>query len=186
LQGFQMFTDDVQYGGQAPSHSRKAGGEGSFFGDHGPTMQTPQHQRAYKTYEGQLSIIEERGILVTDRQDAITHLKRLGYYRLSGYWYPFRQRSEGHREGIDKPSDHVVEGVAFADIVAICDFDGRLRNVLMDAISAVEVAVRVAVAYQMGRYGPLGYLDKNNFGPGRDNPSYMDPSISDFDQFCQK
>jgi len=144
------------------------------------------YQKPYKTFAEQITLIEDRGIAITDRNEAISHLNRLGYYRLSAYWYPFRRRAPDHREGIDKPDSSVVEGVVFTDIVAICDFDSSLRNALLEAISAVEVAVRVDVAYEMGKYGPLGYLDKENLGSGCNNPSALDPSVTEFDQFRQK
>lgn len=133
-----------------------------------------------------MALLGERGIVIGESSEAIGHLQRLGYYRLSAYWYPFRQRTADHREGVDIPDNSVVDGVVFSDIVAICDFDSRVRNTLLEAIEAVEVSVRVAVAYELGRYGALGYLDKRNLGPGCDNPSFVDPSITDFDLFCQK
>jgi len=141
---------------QDPSHSRKTGGEGSFLGRAGPAMNRSQYQKPYKTFEEQLTLLEERGIAIDDRSEAIIHLQRLGYYRLSAYWYPFRKRSESHREGVDNPDSSVVDGVVFQDIVAICEFDGKLRNTLLQAIESVEVAIRVAVAYELGKYGPLG------------------------------
>lgn len=149
-------------------------------------MNHSHYQKPYKTFAEQIALIEDRGIAIADRNEAISHLNRLGYYRLSAYWYPFRRRAIDHREGVDKPDSSVVDGVVFMDIVAICDFDSRLRNVLLEAISAVEVAVRVDVAYEMGKYGPLGYLVKQNLGSGCDRPSIINPSVTEFEQFCQK
>jgi len=34
-----------------------------------------------------------RGMAVTDRAKALEYLQRIGYHRLNGYWYPFRERS---------------------------------------------------------------------------------------------
>jgi abortive infection bacteriophage resistance protein len=41
----------------------------------------------------QLKQLKDRGLTVTDDQRALAHLQRIGYYRLSGYWFAFRQRS---------------------------------------------------------------------------------------------
>ncbi|MCK4840727.1 MAG: Abi family protein, partial [Methylococcales bacterium] len=38
--------------------------------------------------------LKDRGLIVTDVAKALHYLERIGYYRLSGYWYPFRERSE--------------------------------------------------------------------------------------------
>ena len=47
--------------------------------------------KKWKSFEDQLDILESRGLVITNRQAALKYLERLGYYRLSGYWYPFRQ-----------------------------------------------------------------------------------------------
>ena len=37
--------------------------------------------------------LQRRGMTITDQAIALDYLERIGYYRLSGYWYPFRERS---------------------------------------------------------------------------------------------
>jgi abortive infection bacteriophage resistance protein len=144
------------------------------------------YPKPYLNYDEQVSLIAKRGVPVENTQEAIVRLKRLGYYRLSAYWYPFRKRGIHHREGFDTPDSQVVNGVVFSDIVAICDYDSVVRNVLLEAIEAVEVAVRAALAYEVGKFGALGYLDRQNLGPGCDHPSAIDPAMTDFEMFCYK
>ena len=43
----------------------------------------------------QLQLLVFRGMDVGDRARAERYLGQLGYYRLSGYWYPARQTSVG-------------------------------------------------------------------------------------------
>lgn len=45
--------------------------------------------KEWKSYSEQLSLLEQRGLVVTDHRKALKYLERLGYYRLSGYWFPF-------------------------------------------------------------------------------------------------
>lgn len=52
------------------------------------------YDKPWKNYEDQLSQLERRGLIITDRTKALHFLERIGYYRLSGYWFPFRERSE--------------------------------------------------------------------------------------------
>ncbi len=47
--------------------------------------------KQWKSYTQQLQLLESRGMIVTDNAKALNYLERVGYYRLSGYWYPFRQ-----------------------------------------------------------------------------------------------
>ena len=52
-----------------------------------------------------------------DRESAEATLRRVNYYRLSGYWYPFRKQAEGGRE------DDFYEGTRFSDVVSLYEFD---------------------------------------------------------------
>lgn len=56
-------------------------------------MSREEIAKPWKSYEEQLDLLISRGLVVTDRSRALDYLQRIGYYRLSGYWYPFRERS---------------------------------------------------------------------------------------------
>lgn len=45
----------------------------------------------WKSFNEQLALLKMRGMSVTDDEAALNYLERVGYYLLSGYWYPFRQ-----------------------------------------------------------------------------------------------
>jgi len=45
------------------------------------------------SYSDQLNQLIGRGMIVADRTRALSCLKRIGYYRLSGYWFAMRERS---------------------------------------------------------------------------------------------
>lgn len=51
------------------------------------------YSKPWLSYNDQLTLLESRGLLITDRAAALEYLERIGYYRLSGYWYAFRERS---------------------------------------------------------------------------------------------
>ncbi|EJI85482.1 Abi family protein [Alishewanella aestuarii B11] len=51
------------------------------------------YSKPWLSYNEQLALLESRGLLITDRAAALEYLERIGYYRLSGYWYAFRERS---------------------------------------------------------------------------------------------
>lgn len=54
--------------------------------------------KEFKSYDEQIDLLSERGMDVGDRDTARTTLQRVNYYRLSGYWYPFRKQSKTGRE----------------------------------------------------------------------------------------
>jgi len=122
------------------------------------------------SYEQQLRKLVDRGMLVTDRERALDHLERIGYYRLSGYWYAFRERaavgisseaSNGRRRAakVDRPvSDTFRSGTRFEDAVRLYVFDKVLRLLTLDAVERIEVALRVDVSHTLGRADPFAYL----------------------------
>lgn len=71
---------------------------------------------------GQISILQERGM----RMDAVVAamwLSNVGYYRLSGYWYVYKELdSHGDR------ADTFLPGTSFPDITALYEFDRKLRT----------------------------------------------------------
>jgi abortive infection bacteriophage resistance protein len=53
-------------------------------------MAVQPYQKPYLNVGDQLARLKARGMGVTDDAKACAYLERIGYYRLSGYWYPFR------------------------------------------------------------------------------------------------
>jgi len=50
-----------------------------------------QAAKQFKTYEEQVKLLVARGMNVGDQAAAAEQLEKVNYYRLSGYWYPFRK-----------------------------------------------------------------------------------------------
>ena len=49
------------------------------------------YNRPWKSFPEQLDLLKSRGMVVTDEAAALDYPQRVGYYRLSAYWYPFRK-----------------------------------------------------------------------------------------------
>ena len=94
-----------------------------------------------------------------DRESAEATLRRVNYYRLSGYWYPFRKQAEGGRE------DDFYEGTRFSDVVSLYEFDARLRAATFAALVPVELAIRALLGHELGRVDPCAHLDPALLGP---------------------
>jgi abortive infection bacteriophage resistance protein len=45
------------------------------------------YKKPYLTFQEQLALLKSRGLLVTNDEAALSCLERIGYYRLSAYWY---------------------------------------------------------------------------------------------------
>lgn len=135
-------------------------------------MSYPKH---WKSYADQLDQLISRGMVVTDRDRALDYLERIGYYRLSGYWFAFRERSgplclldEHGRKPKKVREDRIVfdvfrVGTTFQNAVDLYVFDKQLRMLVMDALERIEVAVRVDVSYTLGRLDRFAYLKPEFF-----------------------
>ncbi len=116
--------------------------------------------KTWTSFEDQLALLQQRGMIVEDNAKALHYLAKLGYYRLSGYFYPFRQfDGEGRR------ADQFAENTYFNDVLALYMFDKQLRMLAMDALERIEVAVKVEVAYLLGESNVLAHEDSTFFQP---------------------
>ncbi len=113
---------------------------------------------------------------VSDEAKARDYLDRIGYYRLSGYWFAFRERSglccpwPPRRGESDKrrkhdriPLDHFKPGTRFEDAVALYVFDKKLRLLAMDALERIEIALRVDMSHLLGERDPVAYIRPDCF-----------------------
>lgn len=116
---------------------------------------THQAIKPWKSIDEQLAILEKRRLLIEDRPEAIEFLKRYGYYRLSGYSYPMRD--------LNSENELFKQGASFKKIVALYNFDRELKFLTLRALEKIEINLRVAVSYTMGKVNPLFYKDLSYF-----------------------
>jgi len=106
------------------------------------------------SFEQQADLLLSRG-MAGDRAVIISRLSVTNYYRLSGYWHPFRQPPLGPGGPL---LDGFKDGTSFEEVWARYAFDRRLRLLVMDAIERIEVAVRTQLTYHHAHeHGPFAY-----------------------------
>lgn len=112
------------------------------------------------TFAQQAQRLVDRGLNVSDQAELAHCLRTVNYYRLSAYWYPFKE---------DTPTgERFVAGTTFETIWLRYIFDRELRLLVTDALERVEIAVlhtRLVEIFTL-KYGPFGYVDRGNFNPG--------------------
>lgn len=93
-------------------------------------------------------------MVIEDMQQATSALSHISYYRLRAYWLYYEENPGS--------GEHMLKrGTTLSSILALYEFDRRLRLTLMDALERFEVAARGAWAHQMAMvYGPHGYLNR--------------------------
>jgi abortive infection bacteriophage resistance protein len=120
----------------------------------------PVYTKQHLSDSAQVALLQMRGLAVPDTAKAEECLKWTGYYRLSDYWHPLRKRAAG---GV--VLDDFVSGASFDDVVELDAFDRQLRLLLFGAIESIEVAVRVAIAYEIGKVATFPENDPSIFEP---------------------
>jgi abortive infection bacteriophage resistance protein len=127
------------------------------------------YNRPWKSFASQLELLKSRGMVVTDETAAQSYLERVGYYRLSAYWYPFRvfnlvQDAATQRIASIR-TDQFEIGTQFVDAVELYLFDKKLRLLVSDALERIEIALRVDIAYVLGEYDTFAHQNQNCLHP---------------------
>lgn len=104
------------------------------------------------TFEEQVEILKNRGLVISDVDSAIRTLQRINYYRLSAYTLSLKKK------------DQFLPDITFEHVVALYEFDRRFRYLIMEMVEQVEIAFRTHISYHIAHtYGPLGHLDPEHF-----------------------
>lgn len=129
------------------------------------------YSKPWQSYQQQLNLLKSRGLVVSDEAKALEHLERIGYYRLSGYWYSFRvfALAVGQEPSIQKlnytATDDFHPNTHFIDAVNLYVFDKRLRLLALDGLERIEIALRVDMAYLLGKRDIFAHRHIAHFHP---------------------
>ena len=132
------------------------------------------YSKPWLSVDQQLELLRQRGLLIDDYAKAYACLGRIGYYRLSGYLYAFRVRSDVccpyPRHATTRRTERLVldeykAGSTFRDCMTLYIFDKKLRVLMLDALERVEIALRVDIAHLLGKRNTFAYLYPEEFHP---------------------
>lgn len=133
-----------------------------------------------------------RGMKVDDPAYAERCLRRVGYYRLSAYWYPFRKKCPDPR-CIDKEfiCDEFSSGTTFEEIWSFYLFDKQLRLHLTDALERIEIYIRALTVEVLGARGPYAHRDSRSYNGwftkiGEDGVSKLEEFVAGQDRAFQR
>ena len=123
--------------------------------------------KSWKDYDELLKLLNSREMDVENQQRTLHYLKNIGYYRLSGYWYPFKQQDTQNSLKEQKLVllNEFKAGTCFSDILALYIFDKQLRFLALDALERIEMAVRNDVVHLLGKLHPLAHIEPYQIDP---------------------
>jgi abortive infection bacteriophage resistance protein len=95
------------------------------------------------TFDEQISLLQERGMIIHNIEKAKEILGDIGYYRLGFYWFPFEKTypNKDHR------THEYKAGISFDDVVKLYYFDFKLRSILAYYLNRIEINFRNCMIY---------------------------------------
>lgn len=145
------------------------------------------YDKAHLTFEQQVNRLRERGMVIEDQETAETSLAAIGYYRLSAYAHSFRIPLRPSRLGHDERFSEFVQGTTFADVMDLWEFDRNLRLHVLDGLERFEIALRTAIAYNLGKRSAYGHLEVEHLDENfvRQPPTTSSERLSKHDKWLQ-
>lgn len=90
--------------------------------------------------EEQTTILQQRGLLISDPKQAGHYLKLISYFRLANYWKPMEA---------DKVNHLFKAGSSFENALSLYYFDKELRALVFTAIQSCEIAFRTQMIHHV-------------------------------------
>ena len=114
-------------------------------------------KKIFKTLDEQIEILQNKGLIINDIDNAKQILFRENYFFVSGYRHLFMRSS---KENI------FIKGTTFDELYATFVFDRRIRNIMFKYILIIENNMKSIISYQLSKkYGikERDYLNPKNF-----------------------
>lgn len=116
--------------------------------------------KPFKSVDDQIAILQDRGMEIHDLEFARSVLREIGYYRLSGYSYPYR----AVQAETALLSDNFIEGTTIEKVVKLYRYDQELRAVTGLQLAKIEIVLRVMISHELGRVDPYIHLSPHKLG----------------------
>jgi len=126
--------------------------------------------KRFLTYDNQITLLKQQGMIVSDEAFAKDVLENIGYYELvNGYKAIFKR----------KGSSSYLPGTTFEELLTLYKFDENLRQLFFKYILRIEIHMRSILSYAFcERFGnrQAAYLKRENYdidGPAADEINHL-------------
>ena len=112
-----------------------------------------QYKKKPLSIDEQISKLENRGLIFSNKKQAAQYLQNISYYRLRASTYPYQDNRE------DANHEFIRDDIDFMDIIDLYVFDKRLRSLVFNEIEKIEIAVRtkLSLLYSLSTKNALWY-----------------------------
>lgn len=110
--------------------------------------------KEYKTNEELIDYLSSKGIVITDKEDALKKIERYTYYSIvNSYKSIFKDKNNNY-----------IKDVSFDEIYALFEFDKNLKNIMLKFCLEIETVIKSSMANQISKvYGVKDYLNTSNW-----------------------
>ena len=127
-----------------------------------------EYAKPWLPIDAQIDRLTSRGVEIGDHEEAAHLLRTVGYYRLKGYLYPFRESERfvcDHGDTCVRVLSGYRTGTTLEDAARLIDFDRQLRILVLDAVERIEIGLRTQLGHTIGKLGPFAHEVLSNFLP---------------------
>ena len=125
--------------------------------------------KPHLTFQQQIAHLRSKGMIIEDESWALSRLAQVGYYRLSAYWHPFKERG-----AVAGPEGETLRpGTKLEYAYSLYEYDRGLRLLVLEGVEIIEVSLRVDVAYLLGQRDRFAYMQ-----PGLLGGSFSKPDVN--------
>ena len=114
------------------------------------------NSKKFLTYEEQIELLENKKLVISNKEQAISLLKQYSYFNLiNGYKAPFKDKNGNYKKNM-----------SIDDIICLYTFDDNIRHILMKYILKVELHIKSLMSYSFcKKFGESesAYQNVNNY-----------------------
>ena len=114
-------------------------------------------QKDFKTIDEQVEILQKKGLIVEDINEAKEVLLRENYFFLNGYRHLFM---------VSEKDRTFIKGSTFRELYSLFLFDRYFRNIIFKNVLVIENQLKSILSYQLSKkygYKEKDYLNPKNF-----------------------
>lgn len=120
--------------------------------------------KPFRDTRSNIETLKVRGMAFGDEAHAERCISRIGYYRLSAYWYPFRAFCALPAEGGRLVRcDRFIPGATFEQALEFYLFDKEVRLMISDALERIEIGMRAFLVEVLGALGAHAHRDPRSY-----------------------
>ena len=119
-------------------------------------------QKDFRTIDEQVEILQKKGLIVEDIDEAKEVLLRENYFFLNGYRHLFM---------VSEKDRTFIKGSTFRELYSLFLFDRYFRNIIFKNVLVIENQLKSILSYQLSKkygYKEKDYLNPKNFTSDHD------------------